>query len=426
MPQGEYLQYGGQAIVEGVMMRSPRYFAIACRAPNQEIVLQSEPLEKTWIGRQSWLKKPFLRGSLALFDAMALGIRAMKFAAGVQLDPRYAKPGEPEERKVPPKSARARSAIITSLLFFAFLAITVLIAINPGVMAPKTAWSLPVRPLFAFLASGVLAAIFGDMALRAIRRTGLSDEDWLAATEPKATSGENPSGGRVQDVAIGASIIFSMFIGIGLFVYLPNLLAQPLQASGWSGTQINLLAGLIKIAIFFGYLTLIGKHPEIEEIFKYHGAEHKAINTLEAEEELTLENCLRQTRLHPRCGTSFAIVVLLLSVIVFTFIPRYPLGESTSIFFNATIRLCLEVVILPFISGTAYEIIRIAGKFKNSRWVKALMWPGLMSQYITTREPEAKHIEVALRSLQAVVDAEREHAAEPVKEGVDTEAARIA
>src|SRR5947209_20108188 len=96
MPQGEYLQYGGQAIVEGVMMRSPRYFAVACRAPNQEIIVRCEPLEKTWIGRQKWLKKPFLRGSLALFDAMALGVRAMSFASKIQLDPQYAKRVEGE------------------------------------------------------------------------------------------------------------------------------------------------------------------------------------------------------------------------------------------------------------------------------------------------------------------------------------------
>lgn len=424
MPQGEYLQYGGQAIVEGVMMRSPRYFAVACRAPNGEIVLQAEPLEKTWIGRQAWLKKPFLRGSLALFDSMALGIRSMRFAANVQLDPRYEKQdGEPPV--VPSVQSRRTSALIMSVLFVLFLAVAGLIAMKPGVMAPKEAWALPVRPLFAFVVSLILAALFGDSALRKVRMSGLSDEDWLAASKPKPVE-PGSSGGRVQDVAIGASIFISMFIGIGIFVYLPNLLAQPLQRSGWSGTGINMVAGLIKIVIFFGYLSLIGKHKEIEEIFKYHGAEHKAINTLEANEPLTMENCLRQTRLHPRCGTSFAIIVLILSVIVFTFVPRYPLGPDHGIFVNATIRLCLEVLILPFLSGTAYEIIRIAGKFKNSTAVKTLLWPGLMSQYITTREPEEKHIEVALRSLQAVVDAESEEATAQTEGQLDESAAEIA
>src|SRR3954469_26007144 len=94
MPQGEYLQYGGQAIIEGVMMRSPRFFSVACRAPNGEIVTQTEALEKTWIGRQKWLKFVFVRGSFALLDAMALGIKAMRFSGNIQMDPKYAKPEE--------------------------------------------------------------------------------------------------------------------------------------------------------------------------------------------------------------------------------------------------------------------------------------------------------------------------------------------
>jgi uncharacterized protein YqhQ len=341
MPQGEYLQYGGQAIVEGVMMRSPRYFAVACRAPNQEIILQCEPLEKTWIGRQSWLKKPFLRGSLALFDAMALGSRAMKFASDIQLNPKYQKGYVAEEADGTPKVVPA-------------------------------------------------------------------------------------SGGKIQDTALGLSLVIGVLIGLFIFVYLPNLLAQSLQKQGWSGMQINALAGLIKIIIFFGYLTLIGSFEGIKEVFRYHGAEHKAINTLEADQQLNLENCLAQTRLHPRCGTSFAIIVLIISVILFTFVPRYPLGDQHGIFLNATIRLVLEMLILPFLSGIAYEVIRIAGKFKGSGLVKTLLWPGLMSQYITTREPEAKHIEVALAALDAVVKAEAEEKTSPTSGQLDESAAEIA
>lgn len=341
MPQGEYLQYGGQAIVEGVMMRSPRYFAVACRAPNQEIIVRCEPLEKTWIGRQKWLKKPFLRGSLALFDAMGLGIRAMSFASKIQLDPQYAKRAD------------------------------------------------------------------GEVA-------------------PQADAAASASGGKIQDAAIGASMFIGMAIGLTIFVYLPNLLAQTLQKQGWSGMKINALAGLFKIIVFFGYLTLIGSFRDVKEIFKYHGAEHKAINTLEAEQDLNLNNCVKQTRLHPRCGTSFAIIVLLLSVIVFTFVPRYPLGDNHGIFLNTTIRLCLEVLILPFIAGASYEVIRIAGKFKNSGVVHTFLWPGLMSQYITTREPEAKHIEVALASLRAVVTAEAGEETPPTEAQLDESAAEIA
>jgi len=341
MPQGEYLQYGGQAIVEGVMMRSPRYFAVACRAPNQEIIIQCEALETTWIGRQKWLKKPFLRGSLALFDAMALGVRAMKFASNIQLDPKY---------KIP--VGEEGSAVVDA-------------------------------------------------------NTGKS------------------SGSKIQDATIGASLVVGMGFGLFIFVYLPNLLAQLLQKS-LTAMQINAVAGLIKIVFFFGYLLLIGSFRDIKEIFKFHGAEHKAINTLEADQELNMQNCLAQTRLHPRCGTSFAVIVLLISVILFTFVPRYPLGDQHGVFLNATIRIILEILILPFISGAAYEVIRLAGKFKNSNVVKVFLWPGLMSQYITTREPEEKHIEVALAALKAVADAEAGEKTQPTSDQLDESAAEIA
>ena len=153
-------------------------------------------------------------------------------------------------------------------------------------------------------------------------------------------------------------------------------------------------------------LWAIGRLPDIQEVFKYHGAEHKAINAMEAGQELDMASTLGQTRLHPRCGTSFAIVVLIVSFIIFTFVPRYPLGQSSSVFINATVRFLLELVVLPFISGIAYEVIRFAGKMKNSKLVQGLLWHGLMSQYLTTREPEERHAEVALAALKAVVDAE--------------------
>jgi len=327
-------------------MRSPRYFAVACRAPNQEIILRCEPIDATWIGRQKWLKKPFLRGSLALFDAMALGYRALKFASDVQLAPQY----------------------------------------QPG---------------------------------------AVKEADLAADPEQAAKAGKE-AGGRVQDVAIGGTLVVAMAIGIFIFVYLPNLLAQTLQHKGWSPIQLNALAGAIKIVIFFAYLSIIGQSQGIKEVFRYHGAEHKAINTLEADKELNKANCFEQTRLHPRCGTSFAIIVLLVSVILFTFVPRYPLGPDHGIFFNTSVRVLLEVIILPFISGFAYEIIRFAGKFKNSGVVKTLLWPGLMSQYITTREPEEKHIEVALAALQAVVNAEAGEVAAPTEAQLDESGAEIA
>jgi uncharacterized protein YqhQ len=322
MPKGEYLQYGGQAIIEGVMMRSPRFFAVACRAPNGDIVLETEALEKTWIGRQKWLKYPFLRGSLALIDAMALGVKAMRFASNVQMDPAYQKKPEGD---------------------------------GPHVV-------------------------------------------------------EKPMDKRVQDIAIGGTIVVSFAMALFIFNYLPNLIAQPLQQRGASGTLINFATEIVKVIFFIGYIWLIGQMKDIQEVFKYHGAEHKAINAMEAERPLSIENCAAQTRLHPRCGTSFAIIVLIVSMVIFTFVPRYPFSNGQPTFYlrDVTTRFLLELMILPIISGISYELIRFAGKFRNSRFVMGLFWPGLMSQYLTTREPDEKQIEVALVALRAVVEAEED------------------
>jgi uncharacterized protein YqhQ len=329
MPTGEYLQYGGQAIIEGVMMRSPKNFAVACRAPNGAIVLQSEPLAKTWIGRQKWLKLPFLRGTWALLDAMSLGIRAMNFASKVQLDPQFqADAGTPEEKSVE-----------------------------------------------------------GSHVLR-----------------PQKTGGDS-----VMKIAVAGTMVFGLLLGVLLFVASPVWIAQAFTNLGISSpVALNVIEGVLKAAMFLGYIALIGRLKEVNELFKYHGAEHKAINALEADQQLTLEHAKAQTRLHPRCGTSFAIIVLLISIVAFTFLPRdYHLGST---WLNTLARIGIKLSVLPVIAGIAYEAIRFAGKFRNQKWVMALFWPGLMSQYLTTREPEDRHVEVALVALRSVLEDDQRQA----------------
>jgi uncharacterized protein YqhQ len=318
MPKGEYLQYGGQAIIEGVMMRSPNYFSVACRAPNGEIVQQTEHLEKTWIGRQKWLKLPFLRGTLGILDAMALGIRAMRFATKVHMDPAYAKEGEPVE--VLTKSSK-----------------------------------------------------------------------------------------KIQDLAVGGTMVVSLGLAWFLFNMLPNILAEQLRFAGVkSGTAINAVTETIKGIFIFGYILLISRYKPIQEVFEYHGAEHKAINTLEANQELSIDNCMKQTRLHPRCGTSFIVIVFIIGFIVSTLTPRYLVtGGQGNILLDILGRQLIELVVLtPIIAGISYELIRFAGKFRNSSLVNILFKPGLMTQLITTREPNEGQVEVALAALQAVVDSE--------------------
>lgn len=328
VPKGEYLQYGGQAIIEGVMMRSPRFFSVAVRAPNNEIVLQTEPLAKTWIGRQKWLKLPFLRGTLALLDAMGLGIRAMNFAANVQMDEKYAEGKETE------------------------------------------------------------------------------NHEGATAEGSKIVSHEKQGGSAISNAAIGTAMFSGIAIGLLIFVFLPNVIGEQFRRVGVTNpTMLNLISGLFKVVVFLGYIWGIGKMKEIRRVFQYHGAEHKAINTLEAEQALELANCERQTRLHPRCGTSFAIIVLILDILALTFVPRYLMPELNH-YVNLLLRFGANILALPVIAGVAYELIRLAGKMRNNSLVMAMFAPGLMTQYLTTVEPDESQIEVALVALRAVVEAE--------------------
>lgn len=344
MPKGEYLQYGGQAIVEGVMMRSPRFCSVACRAPNGRIVLDTEELEKSWIGRQKWLKIPFVRGATAILDAMHLGHKALRFSSQVQLRPDLQAASEPQA------ASEGRSEVLHS----------------------------------------------------------------------------DKSAESIHSIQIGAAMLIGLVVGLLLFNYLPNVIAEQTASLGVTNQYLkNLVSEIVKISLFLGYLSLIRLYPEMRRLFMYHGAEHKAINTLEADQPLTIDNCLAQTRLHPRCGTSFAIIVLVLSLLLFTFVPRYPLGESEYRLLNAFVRFLVEVALLPFVAGIAYELLRFAGKMRNNTGVMAVFMPGLMTQYITTVEPDETQVEVALVALQAVMAAEETGALPRPDEVAEAEPAMV-
>ncbi len=321
MPQGEYLQFGGLAVIEGVMMRSPNFWSVACRLPSGEIAVKTEPLEKTWIGRQKWLMKPFLRGTFALLDTMSLGNKAMSYASNLQMDERFL----PEEEK-------------------------------------------------------------------------------------RKTEKDRKKQKAVEGFMITVTVIISLAISFLIFDASPEAVAQFTQkALGFSGTAANAVAEILKLILFLGYLMLIRRIPAILEVFRYHGAEHQAINCMEAKEELTPANCLKQTRLHPRCGTNFAIIVILIGFIAFIPIPRdlwgFTAGKSDAIVVLA--RILVKMAVLPIVAGISYEIIRLAGRMKNQAWVNLLLKPGLATQLITTEPPAEKHAEVAVQALKAVELAEQ-------------------
>lgn len=307
------------------MMRSPRFMAIACRAPNGEILTKVEELERHWLFRQKWLKLPFLRGTLAILDSMVIGNRSLKYSAMIQIDPRYPDPAASDEEKAKLKDQKQPSQVATN------------------------------------------AAVF-------------------------------------------AAVAMGLVLGFLVFNVLPNFVAETLRFAGVrNGTAINYAAESIKVIFFLAYVWGLGFMPEIKRLYRFHGAEHKAINALEAEQPIDPQHCSAQTRIHPRCGTSFAIIVLIVGFLFSPLVPRYPItGQQGNFFQDVPVRLGLELLLLPIIAGVSYELLRFAGKMRNDKWVNIAFAPGMWTQLITTQEPDQSQVEVAIVALHKVLEAEGE------------------
>ncbi len=344
----ERAQYGGQAVVEGVMMRSPHFFTVACRRLSTgEIVTQQEPVEKTLRAVQ-WLNKPFLRGTLALIDAMALGMKALTYAANVQADD---------------TSGEAKSE------------------------AP---------------AAAAVGLAMGEGA-------------------PSAPAPGKPSQ-TINGIAIGATTVVALLLGFGLFWTLPALVTDHLLKTH-NRLGANLFEGGVRLLVFFIYIGLISRMAHVQRVFQYHGAEHKAINALEANLPLTVENARGASRIHPRCGTNFIFIVLITAIVVFSVIPRHPFSEGLGPVLQT---VGLRLLLLPVVAGIAFEILKWAGANRDKRWAQALIAPGLWTQYLTTRVPDDSQIEVALVALRSVWDKEHEAALSSLPTGEDEPAASVA
>lgn len=208
----------------------------------------------------------------------------------------------------------------------------------------------------------------------------------------------------INDIAIGGAMVTGLGIGVFLFIILPNIIAGLLHPGILeSKAALNTVEGVLRMVFFLTYVSVVGLMPNIREVFQYHGAEHRAINTFEAGRTLEFENTRDFGTIHVRCGTNFILIVLLLSIFVFSFLPWNSVLE----------RILMRLALLPLLAGVAYEIIRWAGKRSTVPLVRAMLAPGLMLQYITTRPPSDDQVEVALASLQAVIAREREEAAAP-------------
>ena len=217
---------------------------------------------------------------------------------------------------------------------------------------------------------------------------------------------------KAQSVLITLAVVIGIAFSVGLFIVLPSLIGSVI--SHWITNELvrNLLEGLVRIAIFLGYMFLISRMKDMKRVFAYHGAEHKTIRCYEAKLPLTVENVREQTRLHPRCGTSFLFVVIIISILVFSVasvLLRPITPEFSSSVVSALFRVLLKLLLLPIVVGISYEFNRLVGRYDN--WLtRALSAPGMWLQYLTTNEPDDSMIEVGIEALSQVI---------PEQEGAD-------
>jgi uncharacterized protein YqhQ len=346
-PDGVARPYiGGQALLEGVMMRSPHAFSAVVRRRDGSLVVRERPMTDVRKGKAAW---PIVRGVVALVEALKLGSQALRFSAEI-----FERDLEEQEKEEQAAKAKAKAAGGTTLL---------------------SALSLPIVHLMT--------------------------------AEPDL-SGNKPAGGK------GMSLmgVFSIVFAIGLFVALPQAFAE--GTSKLFGLDLDLRSPMFqlltagaKLTILVGYMLLIRRMPEIYRVFQYHGAEHKSIYTYESGAELTVENARSRTTLHPRCGTTFIVMVALVSILIFSgigpFLPQLGLGR----FADHLLFFLMKLPFLPLIAAITFELQRILAKHCSTGPLSLLLWPGFLVQKITTIEPDDRQLEVALSALLVTLRVEK-------------------
>ncbi len=345
---------GGQAVMEGVMMRTPSAYAIACRKQDGSIVTTAETLPK-WSDKYKWLSWPVLRGGATLIQSMALGIKALNFSAKVFED-------DQEEQK-------------------------------------ESVKQLSVQP-------------------EAVLAEGTSDESFTKAPVKVLLpeNSDNKQKSRAQSAGAIGSIIFALGFNILLFIVAPLVLTNiGFIAAGWAEAPViaenagwwhtaksyiwevkphswiafNLVDGLVRMLFFVVMIFTMSYLKDIRRVFEYHGAEHKTVFTWEKELPLSVENAAVQRRQHPRCGTSFLMVVMLVAIVLFSVI------KFDALWMNLAVRIAL----MPLVAGLSYEVIRYAAKKESGAIFKLMTLPGIWLQNITTQEPDNEQLEVAIKAL---------------------------
>ena len=262
-----------------------------------------------------------------------------------------------------------------------------------GIIRNKKIRNMPIlRGVFSFIESLVLgmqtltysASFFEDEEVDKKKKEPMTEEE-RRRQEQKEKKQEN--------AMMGGTVVLSIVLAVAVFMMLPYYLSTLFQKVITSQWVIALLEGVVRLVIFIGYVALISLMKDIRRVYMYHGAEHKCINCIEHGMELNVENVLKSSRLHKRCGTSFLFIVMIVSIIFFLFIRVS----------SPVLRVVIRLLLMPVIAGVSYEIIRLAGKSDN-KIVALLSKPGLMLQHLTTREPEPEMAEVAIAAVEAVFD----------------------
>lgn len=297
----EKIHVGGQAILEGVMMRSPDKMSVAVRKPNGTIAVQIRDFISL-TKKSKLLGLPFVRGGIILIESMVLGIQALNLSGEIAIE---------EEKK--------------------------------------------------------------------------------KENEAKEIKEEKPENKFLTRLYLAFMVVFSLVVGIGLFFYLPLVLTNLLGIE--NGFLFNLIDGVFRLIVFLLYLYVISRWKEIKRVFEYHGAEHKSIFAFENEKLVSVDAASKYTTFHPRCGTSFLMVVLITSIIVFVFLGKpETIGERF-----------LRLAFIPLIGGISYELIKLSDKIGNNVLFKSFLAPGLWLQRITTQEPDNQQLEVAIVALKAAL-----------------------
>ena len=374
---------GGQAVVEGVMMRTPNAYAVAVRKQDGTIVHTGAALPK-WSDKYPLLKLPVLRGAAVLVQSMALGIKALNYSAGEA----FAE-AEAEERA---PAVALTPAVVEGEGDFAGITGGV-----PGLLP------LPTRAEPADeLGSGARASIFGSIAFAVVFNILLFivaplvltnalfiAAGWAApAVAAEATAQTQSQTAAANEAAEGAAATQAAAQGAWhkrAWASVRGYL-RPVRPS----VAFNLIDGVIRMSFFLIMIFSFSLVKDIRRVFEYHGAEHKTVFTWEAGLELSVENARRQPRQHPRCGTSFLMVVMLVSIVLFSVV------KFDSLVYNMLVRVAL----MPVVAGISYEIIRLSAKREGSLVFKVLTLPGIWLQNITTKEPDDQQLEVAILALK--------------------------